>query len=46
MLVSEQTPWQDYLEHVRTNFKSETHWFDINLPWVKKDAIEVSIYRR
>ncbi len=36
----------DYLEHVRTNFESETHWFDINLPWVKKDAIEVSIYRR
>ncbi len=36
----------DYLEHVRTNFESETHWFDINLPWVKKDAIEVSIYRK
>lgn len=36
----------DYLEHVRANYVSETHWFDINLPWVKKDAIEVSIYRR
>ncbi len=36
----------DYLGHVRTNYESETHWFDIDLPWVKKDAIEVSIYRR
>ena len=36
----------DYLEHVREHYESETHWFDINLPWVKKDAIEVSIYRR
>lgn len=35
----------DYLEHVREKYESETHWFDINLPWVKKDAIEVSIYR-
>ncbi len=36
----------DYLEHVRENYESETHWFAIDLPWVKKDAIEVSIYRR
>ena len=36
----------DYLEHVRAHYESETHWFEINLPWVKKDAIEVSIYRR
>lgn len=37
---------KDYLEHVRENYDSETHWFDIDLPWVKKDAIEVSIYKR
>ncbi len=36
----------DYLEHVREHYQSDTHWFDINLPWVKKDAIEVSIYCR
>ena len=36
----------DYLEHVRERYTSETHWFDIDLPWVKQDAIEVSIYRR
>ena len=35
----------DYLEHVRERYESETHWFDIDLPWVKQDAIEVSIYR-
>lgn len=37
---------EDYLTHVRGHYASETHWFDINLPWVKQDAIEVSIYRR
>ena len=36
----------DYLAHVRARYDSETHWFDIDLPWVKQDAIEVSIYRR
>lgn len=36
----------DYLTHVRECYESETHWFDIDLPWVKQDAIEVSIYRR
>ncbi len=36
----------DYLTHVRDRYESETHWFDIDLPWVKQDAIEVSIYRR
>ena len=36
----------DYLTHVRERYTSETHWFDIKLPWVKQDAIEVSIYRR
>ena len=36
----------DYLGHVRERYDSETHWFDIDLPWVKQDAIEVSIYQR
>jgi len=35
----------DYLEFVRANFETRTQWFDINLPWVKKDAMEVSVYR-
>ncbi len=36
----------DYLEHVRAQYECETHWFDIDLPWVKQDAIEVSIYQQ
>ncbi len=36
----------DYLAHVRDRYECETHWFDIDLPWVKQDAIEVSSYRR
>jgi hypothetical protein len=35
----------DYLEFVRANFETRTKWFDIDLPWVKKDAMEVSVYR-
>ena len=36
----------DYLSHVRGRYESKTHWFDINLPWVKRDAIEVTVYRK
>ena len=35
----------DYLNHVRSHHKSRTHWFETNLPWVKRDAMEVTIYR-
>lgn len=35
----------DYLNHVRSHYKSRTHWFETNLPWVKRDAMEVTIYR-
>lgn len=34
---------RDYLQYVRQHFKSTTEWFDIDLPWVKRDAMEVSI---
>jgi caffeoyl-CoA O-methyltransferase len=37
---------RDYLDHVRANFESETHWFEVGLPWVDRDAMEVSIYTR
>jgi predicted O-methyltransferase YrrM len=33
----------DYLKHVRSKYQSRTEWFDINLPWAKRDAIEVTI---
>ncbi len=32
-----------YLKHVRSKYRSSTEWFDINLPWAKRDAIEVTI---
>jgi len=33
----------DYLEHVRNNYQSRTEWFDIDLPWGKRDAMEISV---
>ena len=37
---------EDYLNHVRAHYESRTHWFETDLPWVKRDAIEVTIYRK
>jgi len=34
---------RDYLERVRSKFESRTEWFDANLPWRQRDAMEVSI---
>ena len=36
----------DYLHHVRSHYESRTHWFETDLPWVKRDAMEVTIYRK
>ena len=36
----------DYLDHVRSHYESRTHWFETDLPWVKRDAMEVTIYRK
>ena len=36
----------DYTKHVRAKYKSKTEWFDINLPWAKRDAIEVTVVSR
>lgn len=33
---------KDYLNHVRSKYKSETEWFDIDLPWGKRDAMEIT----
>jgi len=33
----------DYTKHVRSKYNSHIEWFDINLPWAKRDAIEVTI---
>ncbi len=34
----------DYLEHVRSQYESETHWFESRRPG-RRDGMEVSIYR-
>jgi predicted O-methyltransferase YrrM len=32
----------DYLEYVRRHYDSHTEWFETDLPWNPKDAMEVS----
>ncbi len=34
---------KDYLDFVRKNYESRTEWFDTDLPWGKRDAMEISI---
>ncbi|MDP6041514.1 MAG: class I SAM-dependent methyltransferase [Candidatus Latescibacteria bacterium] len=36
----------DYLDRVRSRYDSKTVWFDVDLPWVKKDAMEVTVFQR
>jgi len=36
---------KDYLDHVRTNYRSHTEWFDLDLSWAKRDAMEISVVR-
>jgi len=33
----------DYTKHVRSKYNSHIEWFDIDLPWAKRDAIEVTV---
>lgn len=37
---------KDYLDRVRSKYHSETEWFDIDLPWGKRDAMEITIIKR
>ena len=37
---------KDYLDLVRSRHKSETEWFDIDLPWGKRDAMELTVFGR
>ena len=32
----------DYLEFVRSHYESRTEWFDTDLPWNPRDAMEIS----
>jgi predicted O-methyltransferase YrrM len=34
-----------YLDYVRKSFRSRTVWFDTDLPWLSRDAMELTIFR-
>jgi predicted O-methyltransferase YrrM len=36
----------DYLNLVRSRYASQTEWFDLDLPWHKRDAMEVTQIQR
>ena len=44
--VSRVEQMADYLDHVRSNYESETHWFESRQRPGRRDGMEVSIYRR
>jgi predicted O-methyltransferase YrrM len=35
-----------YLQHVRSRHSSRTEWFDLDLPWSRRDAMEITTIRR
>ncbi len=39
------TSMKDYLDTVRTKYQSKTEWFDVDLPWAKRDAMEVTLLK-
>lgn len=40
------TGMRGYLERVRSEFESRTEWFDLDVPWAQRDAMEVTVFRR
>jgi len=36
----------DYLKLVRSKHESRTEWFDVNLPWCKRDAMEITVIKQ
>jgi predicted O-methyltransferase YrrM len=36
---------KDYLAAVRTRYNSRTEWFDLSVPWAKRDAMEITTIR-
>lgn len=37
---------EEFLREVRSRFRTETHWFDLDLEWSPRDAMEVIFYER
>jgi glycerophosphoryl diester phosphodiesterase len=35
----------DYLKLVRSRYNSSIEWFDMDLPWGKRDAMEITVFR-
>jgi predicted O-methyltransferase YrrM len=33
----------EYLDRVRSRYTSHTEWFDLKLPWAKRDALEITV---
>jgi len=38
-----QHPLGEYFKLVRSRYQTRTEWFDVNLPWAKRDAMEISV---
>jgi hypothetical protein len=36
---------KSYLDHVRKRFESRTVWFETDLPWLSRDAMEMTVFR-
>ncbi len=36
---------KDYLDHVREKYESKTEWFDLDVAWAKRDAMEITVIR-
>jgi len=36
---------KDYLDVVRTKYQSRTESFEIDLPWGKRDAMEITVIK-
>ncbi len=37
------TGMKDFLDYVRKKHSSRTEWFDLDLPWAKRDAMEITV---
>lgn len=34
---------KDFLDYVRKKYRSRTEWFDLDVPWAKRDAMEITL---
>jgi hypothetical protein len=37
---------QGFLNHVRSKYRCRTEWFDLDVPWAKRDAMEIIVIER